>query len=100
MHDSNVYMILELCSGGSVDKLFGKGILTARLKLRIMLHIARGLQHLHAFRIVHRDLAARNILLTDGYRTGKISDFGMSRIVSEHSPVGTFSRMFHAHARD
>lgn len=92
MHDSSVYMILELCAGGSVDKQFSKGSLPVKKKLQIFLHIARGLQHLHAWNIIHRDLAARNILLTAG--AAKISDFGMSRLVSEHSPVGVTASNF------
>lgn len=40
---------------------------------------ARGLEYIHAQRIIHRDIAARNVLYTEK-RVAKISDFGMSRL--------------------
>ncbi|KHJ44043.1 Yip1 domain protein, partial [Trichuris suis] len=41
--------------------------------------IALGMEHLNAHNLVHRDLAARNILVSDGGKTVKVSDFGLSR---------------------
>ena len=85
----NPCIVLEYCGGGSLDKLvFNKNTkLTNQKRKDYALKIAYGLLHLHQNNIVHRDLAARNILLAnDG--TPKISDFGMSRVITSASSVG------------
>jgi len=43
---------------------------------------ARGMNYLHSQNVVHRDLAARN-LLVDRKNTVKVSDFGLSRVMSD-----------------
>jgi len=77
-------LILEYCSGGSLDKLlFNSGqVLSNERKLDLVRGIARGVYHLHKHNIVHRDLAARNILLNASGEP-KITDFGMSRILEK-----------------
>lgn len=45
--------------------------------------IASGMAHLQKFRIVHGDLAARNVLVYENL-TVKISDFGMSKKLSQN----------------
>ena len=50
--------------------------------LTTVLHIARGLAHLHAHRIVHRDIALRNVLVTNSGRA-MVCDFGLSRRVGD-----------------
>merc|ERR1712185_522967 len=42
------------------------------------LHVARGMAHIVASRLVHRDLAARNVLVGSGW-VFKVADFGLSR---------------------
>ncbi len=76
-------MILEYCEGGSLDtKLFDtKQAWTVAEQLRTVNGIAKGLFHLHKNQIIHRDISARNILLN--YNQPKISDFGLSRLVSD-----------------
>jgi len=44
---------------------------------------AKGIQHLHAFKIIHRDIAARNMLLDDNYVL-KIGDFGLAQKGEEY----------------
>ncbi|CAI8047411.1 Receptor-like serine/threonine-protein kinase SD1-7, partial [Geodia barretti] len=58
-----------------------EGLITLDKKFRVLLHVAKGLQHLHQQKpaIIHRDLTANNVLLKNG--VAKIGDFGNSRIV-------------------
>lgn len=82
VEDTNVYVIMELCEGGSLSSLMEKTQLNQEEKLHIISTLASGVQHLHANGIIHRDLAARNILLSAD-NEAKISDFGMSRMVDK-----------------
>jgi hypothetical protein len=82
IHKGSIYLILELCEGGSLDKRLRKTEMSVSEKMAIMQAVARGVSHLHKQQVVHRDLAARNILLTENGKA-KVSDLGMSRIVDK-----------------
>lgn len=66
VHETNVYVILELCPQGSLESLLKSGNLSVERKLKIISGFAAGVAHLHENGIIHRDLAARNILIGDG----------------------------------
>jgi serine/threonine protein kinase len=85
----NPCIVLEFCGGGSLDRFLTdkSNSIDRNMKRDYAMKIAYGLLHLHQNNIVHRDLAARNILLAnDG--TPKISDFGMSRVITSATSVG------------
>eukprot|EP00026_Physarum_polycephalum_P011036 Phypoly_transcript_11229.p1 GENE.Phypoly_transcript_11229~~Phypoly_transcript_11229.p1 ORF type:complete len:386 (+),score=53.36 Phypoly_transcript_11229:133-1158(+) len=77
-------LVMEYCSGGD---LFGlvvklKGIPEQRAK-HIFKQILEGINYLHKLNIIHRDIKLENILLKEPDTDQvKITDFGMSRIVS------------------
>jgi serine/threonine protein kinase len=68
----------ELCDNALADQ--NKPIESEKAA-RILFNICEGLKFAHARKIIHRDLKPQNILLKNGMP--KISDWGLSRIVSE-----------------
>lgn len=87
---SNFSLVMEFLPNGALDSWAaanadsGSNTIDSVLLFKFTLGIARGMAHLACSRIVHRDLAARNILLGSDY-SPKVSDFGMSRVVSDEN---------------
>lgn len=77
---------------GSFDTYMTKHHLSVHEKLWVMKQMASGLAHLHSSGIVHRDIAARNLLVAaklDSDKSIKITDFGMSRLMSDENDSGS-----------
>ena len=76
-------IVLELMQG-DLKSYFKRTVSVSTAQLvGVTLQIARAMEYLSSKRIVHRDLAARNVLVgTDGLRTVKLNDFGLSRTLS------------------
>lgn len=80
--ENQVWLILELCSNGSVTDLV-KSLIRLGLKLDeniiayILKHTINGLEHLHRNHVMHRDVKGHNILITEECFI-KLIDFGVS----------------------
>lgn len=59
---SHVKFLIEFVNRGSLDKMLEERRLTDRGKIRLLVHIARGMGYLHRLNIIHRDLAASETL--------------------------------------
>jgi len=83
----NTYIVMELLSLGSLDRLLqnnSEKIQTLTL-INLSLQIADGMMFLEENYIIHRDLALRNILVggqSPSYII-KVSDFGLSRTTGD-----------------
>lgn len=74
----------EMCAGAGVsdNSAEEEEHLSPRDIMSFSWQIACGMEYLGLNNVVHRDLAARNILINDDKKI-KISDFGLSRFVSD-----------------
>ena len=81
-----VYLVLPFCGHGELQGFLSKmsGVLTTETLISICRDAAAGCAYLASRAIVHRDLAARNVLVADDFSC-KVSDFGMSRNLSEQA---------------
>ena len=61
--DSTIWMFMEFCEFGDLTDFFNKQKLTEHQKLKLMKHIAQGVEYLHANNIIHRDIKPENILI-------------------------------------
>eukprot|EP00178_Gracilaria_changii_P014627 TRINITY_DN41129_c0_g1_i1.p1 TRINITY_DN41129_c0_g1~~TRINITY_DN41129_c0_g1_i1.p1 ORF type:complete len:294 (-),score=28.84 TRINITY_DN41129_c0_g1_i1:50-931(-) len=84
-------LVVELVTGGELfEKIIEKGTYTEKDSQQVVCKIIQAIDYLHSKGIAHRDLKPENLLLKD--KKGleiMISDFGLSRIVSEATMMKT-----------
>jgi serine/threonine protein kinase len=74
---------MELVNGESLEKVLSAGrALERRTAISMLAQVADGLDYAHAEGVVHRDVKPANILVRPDGKV-KITDFGISRIVSQ-----------------
>ena len=83
----NYYIILEFCSGGELFQLIvdKKRLLEVQAK-PIIYQILDALDYIHKLGVCHRDIKPENILIDQTGRV-KLSDFGLSKFISQESSL-------------
>lgn len=77
-------MVLEYSGGGDLLQLVkSRTKLTEPEAAAIFSQILSGLMACHSRQIIHRDVKLDNVLISAGYTTVKLCDFGVSRMVKE-----------------
>jgi len=82
-----VFLVMELLDGQSLDKAMAAGPLEIREAVRTTAQILEALEALHAIHIVHRDLKPSNVFLTQ--HGVKLLDFGLARPLRLAAAGGT-----------
>lgn len=95
-HSGGLGIVMEYVALGDLESLANSKSLPIVDRVRIVAEIATGLEAIHEQYVVHRDLKPANILMVnrDGQLHPKITDLGVSRLLSEGttkmtSAVGT-----------
>lgn len=82
--DTNVYIVMELCQGGTLNDYLNAHNLNEPSVRVILEHLLIGLEYLDELNISHRDLKPENIFIAEATVNGKseaifkIGDFGFA----------------------
>lgn len=74
---NNAFLVMPWLEGGSLAGRLRLGPIPLEDTVRIVTHVASGLQFAHSRGVIHRDIKPSNVLL-DGDGNGYISDFGIA----------------------
>jgi calcium/calmodulin-dependent protein kinase I len=87
----SLYLIMELVTGGELfDKIVEKGQYSEKEASAVVKKIIEAVDYLHSLGIAHRDLKPENLLLRSEDDTDvMISDFGLSKIISQDTMMAT-----------
>lgn len=83
-------MLLEYCPKNLKDFIEAKHYSPTDIIL-IIVQICKAMKYIHENNIIHRDLKPENILL-DGNKVVKLSDFGISKLVTKEEQTTTFTK--------
>jgi serine/threonine protein kinase len=88
----DLYLVMERLEGVGLDAhLRERGPLPQAEAVNLVLQACEGLSEAHAAGVVHRDIKPENLFLarrSDGKRTLKILDFGISKQTADDAPNG------------
>lgn len=89
VHEGRPFLVMELVPGRGLDRLLRDGPRPAPLEsAALVAQIADALEYAHRQGVVHCDIKPQNIIVTpDGQP--KLVDFGIARLLSMTSSVGT-----------
>lgn len=82
IEDGTPYLVLEYVDGRSLDAHVAAACPTVASRVRLLIRIARAVEHAHSLLIVHRDLKPANVLVTDD-GTPKLLDFGIAGLLDD-----------------
>lgn len=77
--DGILYLVMRYLPGGSLARRVARGPMPLPDAVRILQHLAPGLDYAHAQGMVHRDLKPGNILF-DAWENPYLSDFGIVKL--------------------
>ncbi|XP_019180833.1 PREDICTED: CBL-interacting serine/threonine-protein kinase 7-like [Ipomoea nil] len=80
---TKIYLVMELAKGGDLLTKLGGGRFDNSTARRYFRELISALSFCHQNGVAHRDIKPQNLLL-DGDGNLKISDFGLSALLSEH----------------
>jgi len=96
--DGRPYLIMELCSGGSLTQWFRPENRPSEEQVRqVGVRIADALAAAHACGVLHRDVKPANILI-DGYGNVGLADFGLAAVTGAESTTVDGLRVTPAYA--
>jgi len=80
--DGQPWFAMEYVAGGTLAQALGDKPQDWHATARLVMLLARAVQHAHEKGIVHRDLKPGNIIITPRERA-KVLDFGLARVMPE-----------------
>jgi hypothetical protein len=85
------YLVSELVSGRTLDRLQAEGLLSDRDVLRVGLALADGLAHAHERGVIHRDVKPQNVIVPSSQRhaPAKLTDFGVAHLAFDEPVTRT-----------
>jgi eukaryotic-like serine/threonine-protein kinase len=87
IHQKEPYLIIEFATGGDLNKLMidNSKPLKSDMAVKYMIESLKGIEYLHANKIIHRDIKPENILLQknkNGVIIPKITDLGIAKSIN------------------
>lgn len=95
--NNEYYIVMEYVEGQTLKQyIHDHGSLTPEETVRILRQVSSAVSHAHDNHIVHRDIKPQNILISPN-GTAKVTDFGISRAISDATITHTNSVLGSVH---
>ena len=90
--DGVPYLVTEFIDGAPITTWADARALDVADRIRLVIEVARAVDHAHRRFVVHRDLKPSNVLVTerDGVPRPVVLDFGIAKLLEQAEELGTF----------